>query len=70
MLTHRALEQPITRIVGGMIDVAEHENLMHVAIKQVYDFEEAIRKLGNYSEMLSWQELCDLLGRRTAKIIL
>ncbi|KAJ1365576.1 hypothetical protein KIN20_025950 [Parelaphostrongylus tenuis] len=31
-------------VEGGMIDIAEHENMMHVAFKEVYDFEEAIRK--------------------------
>ncbi|VDM62819.1 unnamed protein product [Angiostrongylus costaricensis] len=40
----QALRNPMARIVGGTIDIAEHENMMHVAFKEVYDFEEAIRK--------------------------
>uniref|UniRef100_A0A158PCA0 alkaline phosphatase n=1 Tax=Angiostrongylus cantonensis TaxID=6313 RepID=A0A158PCA0_ANGCA len=50
-MTSKAIEQLqneqngyFLMIEGGMIDIAEHENMMHVAFKEVYDFEEAIRR--------------------------
>ncbi|KJH49860.1 alkaline phosphatase family protein [Dictyocaulus viviparus] len=38
-------------VEGGMIDTAEHENMMHMTFEEIYEFEKAIKKAREMTDM-------------------